>query len=131
MTARNGARLLPLLTSGPHGSRSHMTCHYRCGNACDKPVPNTSDNPEFADLVEKAIARRSVLKAGGVGAGALVLGGLSGTSPAAAAAGTPGAKRPATAAGVGSLDFTPVAPNVRDNVTVPQGFRYDVVVRWG
>src|SRR5512139_1036591 len=130
MTARNGARLLPLLTSGPHGSRSHMTCHYRCGNACDKPVPNTSDNPEFADLVEKAIARRSVLKAGGVGAGALVLGGLAGTSPAAAA-GTPGAKRPASAAGVGSLDFTPVAPNVRDNVTVPQGFRYDVVVRWG
>ena len=130
MKASNGARLLPLLTSGPHGSRSHMTCHYRCGNACDKPVPNTSDNPEFSTLVEKTIARRSVLKAGGVGAGALVVGGLTGGAPAAAATG-PVAGRAGSGGGVGSLAFTPVAPNVRDNVTVPRGFTYDVVVRWG
>ncbi|HSE69783.1 MAG TPA: PhoX family phosphatase [Nocardioidaceae bacterium] len=130
MKASNGARLLPLLTSGPHGSRSHMTCHYRCGNACDKPVPNTSDNPEFSTLVEKTIARRSVLKAGGVGAGALVVGGLTGSTPAAAGTG-PVAGRAGSGSGVGSLAFTPVAPNVRDNVTVPRGFTYDVVVRWG
>ncbi len=130
MKASNGARLLPLLTSGPHGSRSHMTCHYRCGNACDKPVPNTSDNPEFSTLVEKTIARRSVLKAGGVGAGALVVGGLTGGAPAAAGTG-PVAGRAGSGSGVGSLAFTPVAPNVRDNVTVPRGFTYDVVVRWG
>ena len=130
MKATQGRRLLPLLTSGPHGSRSHMTCHYRCGNACDKPVPNTSANPEFSTLAEKAIARRAVLKAGGAGAGALVIGSLAGTSPAAAAT-APGAKRTPAGAGLGSLAFTPVAPNVRDNVTVPQGFTYDVVVRWG
>lgn len=130
MKASNGARLLPLLTSGPHGSRSHMTCHYRCGNACDKPVPNTSDNPEFSTLVEKTIARRSVLKAGGVGAGALVVGGLTGGAPAAAGT-SPVAGRAGSGGGVGSLAFTPVAPNVRDNVTVPRGFTYDVVVRWG
>ena len=132
MTPRNGLRLLPLLNSGPHGSRSSMTCHYRCGNACDKPVPNTSDNPHFSSLVEGALARRSVLKAGGVGAGALVLGGLLNPSAAAAATPAPAARRAgAAAAGIGSADFTPVAPNVRDNVTVPRGYTYDVVVRWG
>ncbi len=132
MTPRNGLRLLPLLNSGPHGSRSSMTCHYRCGNACDKPVPNTSDNPHFSSLVEGALARRSVLKAGGVGAGALVLGGLLNPSAAAAATPAPAARRAgAAAAGIGSADFTPVAPNVRDNVTVPRGYTYDVLVRWG
>ena len=25
-------------------SRSHRTCVYKCGDACSKPVPNTSDN---------------------------------------------------------------------------------------
>ena len=131
MTPRNGLRLLPLLSSGPHGSRSSMTCHYRCGNACDKPVPNTSDNPHFSSLVEGALARRSVLKAGGVGAGALVLGGLLHPSAAAAAPSVPARRPGATAAGIGSADFAPVAPNVRDNVTVPRGYTYDVLVRWG
>ena len=37
-------RLLPLLGGTRHGSRDAMTCLYRCGNACDHPVPNTSDN---------------------------------------------------------------------------------------
>ena len=36
-------RLLPLL--GHTGGRDSMTCLYRCGNACDHPVPNASDNP--------------------------------------------------------------------------------------
>ena len=53
MTPRNGLPLLPLLNTGPHGSRSHMTCHYRCGNACDQPVPNQTDNRHMRDLVER------------------------------------------------------------------------------
>ena len=126
MTPRN---LLPLLNQGPHGSRSRMTCHYRCGNACDHPIPNTTDTPHVRDVVENGLARRSLLKAGGVGAGALVLGGLL-ESPAAAATGT--ASRTAVAAkDLGTVSFEPVAPNVRDNVTVPSGFGQDVVIRWG
>ncbi|HSK33381.1 MAG TPA: alkaline phosphatase PhoX, partial [Propionicimonas sp.] len=121
--------LLPLLTTaGPHGSRSHMTCEYRCGNACDKPIPNQTDHPEFHEVAARAIARRSVLKAAGTGAGALVVGGLTG-SPAAAAP-SASARRPA-GGGVGTADFTPVAPNVHDRVTVPQGYRSDVVIKWG
>ena len=134
MTLRNGLRFLPLLSSGPHGSRSHMTCHYRCGNACEQPIPNTSDNREMSDVVEGALARRSLLKAGGAGAGALVLGGLSGAPAAASprqAAGARTARGAQVAADLGVADFEPVAPNVRDAVTVPRGFRSDVLIRWG
>jgi secreted PhoX family phosphatase len=106
-----------------------MTCHYRCGNACDHPIPNTTDTPHVRDVVENGLARRSLLKAGGVGAGALVLGGLL-ESPAAAATGT--TSRTAVASkDLGTVSFEPVAPNVRDNVTVPTGFGQDVVIRWG
>ena len=42
-------RLLPLINqTGPHGSRSNLTCHYRCGNACDMPIPNKSDNEHMS-----------------------------------------------------------------------------------
>ena len=74
--------LLPL--AGPHGSRSWATCHYRCGNACDQPEPNTSGNEHVSSVISAAIHRRSLLAgADRGGAGALVVGGLAG--PAAAA----------------------------------------------
>ncbi len=120
---------LPLLSTGPHGSRSRMTCQYRCGNACDHPEPNTTDNEHISGLVERAVARRTVLKAGGTGAGALVLGGILNQGPAAAAPATLKSKPSGTPLGMAA--FAPVAPNVRDNVTVPRGFTHDVVVRWG
>ncbi|HEX4977783.1 MAG TPA: PhoX family phosphatase [Nocardioides sp.] len=128
-TPRRGATLLPLLSSGPHGSRSAMTCRYRCGNACDHPVPNTSDNPEMRDVVAHVLGRRALLKGGAVAAGALVAGPALGAPAPAAAAAAPG---PAGSAAGGTVGpFTPVAPNVRDAVTVPEGFRHHVVVAWG
>ncbi|WP_035701434.1 hypothetical protein, partial [Glycomyces tenuis] len=54
---------LPLLTPHP-GGRAAMTCEYRCGNACDHPVPNKSDNPYLNDLIAQAVSRRSLLRAG-------------------------------------------------------------------
>ena len=117
-----------LLPGSPHGSRSAMTCEYRCGNACDKPEPNSSANPRIRGLIEDIIARRTLLKAGLGAAGALVLGDLtalaSAASPTAAAART-GEIR------LGKVEFTPVAPNVRDAVTLPEAFTHDVVVKWG
>ncbi len=118
---------LPILsdTPGPrHGSRSRMTCHYRCGSACDKPLPNPTANPEFADIATRVIARRSVLGGAAVGAGALVVGGLAG--PVAAA---PAGRR--TSDALGRVRFDPVPPNVQDRVVVPDGFRSDVVISWG
>ena len=118
----DGRQLLPLTPTNRHGSRSHMTCLHRCGNACDQPVPNTSDNPDFRTIAEQALARRSLLKIG-AGAGALTLTGLTGQTPLAAAA----------VAGntAGTWRFRPVEPNDFDDVTVPSGFRADVVISWG
>ena len=115
--------LLPLLTSGPHGSRSNMTCHYRCGNACAHPAPNRTDNPTFRDIVETSLARRAVLRGGAVAAGMTIVG--RGAAAAAAESG------PQPMTDISGLRFPPVAPNVRDAVTVPAGFGHHVVVAWG
>ena len=123
---------LPLLTDGPHGSRSSATCHYRCADACFKPMPNTSDNTEFHEVAAHALQRRSVLKAAGVGLGALAVAGVN-AAPAAAVS-TPTGVAPAARRrnrGVATAAFTPVPPNTNDRVTVPQGYRSDVVVAWG
>jgi uncharacterized protein len=118
---------LPLIDdpSRRHGSRSRMTCHYRCGDACDQGVPNPTDNPTFTDIATRALARRSVLKTSAAGAGALVIGGLV-TEPVAAAPRPRGPRR-----GLGRVAFAPVAPNTADKVTVASGFRDDVLIRWG
>ncbi|MGC5017180.1 PhoX family protein [Micromonospora sp. DT47] len=134
-------RLLPLLGATRHGSRDAMTCLYRCGNACDHPVPNTSDNTYFGDLVESEVSRRGVVRAGAVGA--LVLGfgaaagALAGAAPASAAPGTPVVPevtdfgRPPPSVGSGALTFTPIPPNQLDTLVVPNGYGHAVVIRWG
>jgi secreted PhoX family phosphatase len=116
--------LLPLLGHG--GGRDAMTCLYRCGNACDHPVPNESANPYFGDVVNAAVSRRGLLGAGAA-AGALVLG-LPGKPAAATAAATdaPAAGRPASA-----LTFKPIPPNELDTLIVPNGYDHAVVIRWG
>ncbi len=128
------SRFLPLLSRGPHGSRSPMTCHFRCGDACFRPVPNQSDHPHIADVVGGALARRSVLRTGAAGTGALLLSGL--LDPATAATAGPGGHGPGRGPGhdtegISTANFTSVAPNRRDAVTVAEGFRHEVVVRWG
>ncbi|WKN49139.1 PhoX family phosphatase [Nocardioides sp. Arc9.136] len=130
--SREPRTLLPLLTSGPHGSRSHLTCQFRCGNACDQPVPNTSTNGHVRDEISKAVARRSVLQGAAVGTGAMVLAGLGSAPAAAVPATTPaGVARAAVGKDLGRTSFRPVAPNKRDAVVVPEGFRSDVVASWG
>uniref|UniRef100_UPI0027395DF9 PhoX family protein n=1 Tax=Symbioplanes lichenis TaxID=1629072 RepID=UPI0027395DF9 len=112
-------RLLPLL--GPGRGRDPMTCLYRCGNACDHPVPNQSGNDYLGDVVREGVTRRGVIAAGA--AGALVLG--VGVEDAAAAA-------PATATRpAGALTFKPIPPNTLDTFIVPNGYDSAVVIRWG
>ncbi|QLQ38919.1 PhoX family protein [Micromonospora robiginosa] len=133
-------RLLPLLGGTRHGSRDAMTCLYRCGNACDHPVPNRSDNPYFGDLVDAEVSRRGVVRAGAVGAlvlgfGGAAAGALAGAAPAAAAPATPAAPGPDPAAagrpGSGALTFTPIPPNKLDTLVVPNGYDHAVVIKWG
>ncbi|RAY13636.1 phosphatase [Actinomadura craniellae] len=108
-----------------------MTCQYRCGNACDHPVPNTSANSYFGDIIAEQISRRGMLRAGALGA--LVVGAGAALSAAPAAAHThPGGHGHWPGWGGGSrLRFTPVPPNKDDKVTVPPGYESSVVVRWG
>ncbi|CAA9312018.1 MAG: Putative phosphatase [uncultured Frankineae bacterium] len=125
-------RLLPLLTR--HGSRSHLTCHYRCGNACDAPVPNETDNPYFGDVASAVVSRRGLLKGAGAGA-LLVSAGTAGAAPALATVVPPPTRGPGGRGGAGQADsaltFTTVGPNVLDELVTAPGYAYDVVMRWG
>jgi uncharacterized protein len=129
MQSPSDRRRLPLFA--PHaGKRSAMTCAYRCGNACDHPVPNTSQNPYLGDFIAQAVSRRSLLRSGVV---ATVTVGAAGTLASPAAAGE--ADAPTASAwwhrGPRGLDFEPVAPNQDDAVTIPDGYEQHVVIAWG
>ena len=74
---------------------------------------------DFERLAARAVSRRGFLRATaacGATAFVLVAGGM--------------AAMPARAA-VAGLDFTPVAANGLDTVTVPEGYSWHVVARWG
>ncbi|MBR7743256.1 PhoX family phosphatase [Phycicoccus sp. BSK3Z-2] len=104
------------------GKRSAVTCELKCGNQCAHDVPNTSDNDSFRDVASRAFSRRRML--GGVGGGALAI--ALAPSMEASAKGRP--------AGTGKgLRFSPVAPVPADvdAVTVPKGWTWSPVVRWG
>ncbi|MGW3022296.1 PhoX family protein [Streptomyces sp. NPDC001221] len=126
--------LLPLIgtPSGSHpAGRSALTCRYRCGDACFHEVPNTSSNEYVGDVIAGALSRRAALRAAAVVtvATATATAAVSAAAPEARAA-TPTASPARTHAARG-LRFTPVAPNTDDTVTVPDGYRQNVVIRWG
>jgi uncharacterized protein len=128
-------RLLPLIGQAGHRGRSSMTCMYRCGNACDHPVPNESGNEYFGDLVSGEVSRRGVMRAGAIGAVVL---GLSG---AAAATATPAMAAPVPQTlpttwkpgngTKGKLGFKATPPNTLDSFVVPNGYDHAVVIKWG
>jgi len=126
--------LLPLNLLVSHdgrSSRQHVTCRYKCGDACSQPAPNTSDNEYFGDLVRQAMSRRSVLRAAGVAV--LAVGG--GSALAACSSGTKTAGTESSVAAVApaspGMDFTAVAPNKEDAVIIPDGYKQSVVISWG
>lgn len=99
-------------------SRQAVTCKYRCGDACNHSVSNTSSGEYFRDVVAGAISRRQLLR------GLVVV-----TAGGAAVAGC--ARLENTAAGQPGMNFTAVAPNVDDVVVIPDGYQQQVVIRWG
>lgn len=118
-------------------SRSSLTCTYKCGNACFGECGNQTDNEYFGD-----ITRRSALKAGGLSV--LAVGGAAAFATPAAAQGSsslfssrPGmsslrapGKNPHDTTPAG-LQFKAVEPNTRDTVTVPAGYKTNVLIAWG
>ena len=119
-----------LVTHNGRSSRQHVTCRYKCGDACSKPVPNTSDKEYFGDIV-KAVSRRRALQAGGiavlaVGAGsALAACGTNEQPPATPTSSAAPAEPPP------GMNFTAVAPNSEDVVVVADGYEQAVVISWG
>lgn len=130
MTTAPTRPTLPLTPVNRHGSRSRMTCLFRCGNACDHPEPNPTDHGHIQEEITRALQRRSVLKGAAIGSGALVVGSAVAASTGGLAA---AAVEPArTVAGdLARTGFSPVRPNKRDSVTVADGFTHSVVMRWG
>ncbi|MGO1410926.1 MAG: PhoX family protein [Microbacterium sp.] len=128
--ARGRRPLLNLLMSGrTHGKRSPVTCMYKCDNACFHPAPNTSDNSYFRDVAGVALSRRAVL-AGGAAAAAFVIAGPLTTGSSAQAATTAASAGKGHGAAFGFIPIEPVAADV-DAVTVPDGFVWTPIIRWG
>ncbi len=124
---------LNLFTNKFTSSRTSMTCTYKCGNACFGECGNKSDNAYFGDLM----SRRSALKAGGLTV--LSVGGAAALASPAAAQSSWGS----SSSSLGSsnddvkivsaqgMQFTPVEPNTRDEVVVPEGYEQSVLIAWG
>ena len=109
----------PLPMAGlTHGKRSPVTCHLRCGDACSIAAPNTTDTSYFRDVVTQALSRRSVLGAGATAAG------LAAAGYALPAAAAPKVKK---------LKFSTIAPQppTSDALTVPEGWKWQPIIRWG
>jgi secreted PhoX family phosphatase len=111
-------RRLPLLATFRSGS--HPTCDWKCGSACSRPAPNRSRTEPFQDVVARVVSRRTFLR--GSAAAVVVLGAAACTTEGGA---SPGG-RP-----VEPLAFTPIQPSMADDVVVPEGYNYQVLVRWG
>ncbi|MFV0458073.1 MAG: PhoX family protein [Actinomycetales bacterium] len=114
------------MTGLTHSTRSAVTCHLRCGDACSQPAPNTSANPTFAEVAGSSLSRRTIL--GGALALTLVPALDQGSADAATLAG-----RRSSGRGMHRLRFTPIAPvpATVDNVTVPTGYTWKPIIRWG
>ena len=125
-----GRRALPM-AGHTHANRSAVTCHLRCGDACFREVPNTTETSYFRDVAASALSRRTVLGAAAVGAATVAFapqtGGRAVAAPLTTARGRGAASR---ATGLAFDAIGPVATTV-DDVTVPSGFRWDPIIRWG
>ena len=62
-----------LVPTGPHGTRSAMTCHYRCGFACARRESNTSGSEHIGDVLTHALSRRATPDGRAAAVAAMVL----------------------------------------------------------
>ena len=120
MTETTKRAFLPMLGHA-RGKRSPLTCQLKCGNACAGAECNTSPNGYFRDIASAALSRRSAL---GLGAAAAVTISVVGATPEAAQA---------HGRGRSGLSFAPIAPvpNTVDDMTVPEGYDWSPIIRWG
>ena len=86
----------------------------------------TAPEPEnsIGNIIERHLKRRSLLKGAAAAAPLFVIGG-SGEQADAREADSFGRNR------VDGLGFTPIEGDTTDSITVPDGYKADVVLRWG
>ncbi len=132
MTDVSARRDLPML-GHTKGKRSAVTCHLKCDDACSKPIPNPTDNPTFREVASSALSRRTMLRGAGVGALTLLVGAQVGALPAAADEVADQAPALLTGPSRGPLPFAPIdpVPATIDEFTVPPGYDWRPVIRWG
>lgn len=122
---------LPLIAHA-RGKRSPITCELKCANACLGPECNTSSNDDFRSIASAVFSRRALFGLGAAAAVAIAVGADRSapvSAPAAAGAGSVALGRPGTA----GLSFTAIAPVSADvdALTVPEGFTWEPLIRWG
>ena len=126
------ARLINLLS---HGSDEHafestcrFTCRFNCGSLVSRVEKGAGDT--FADILQRRLTRRSMLKAGlVVSAAAALAPSLGGTGTAEASTATAPAEAPAAQANV--LNFQAIQPDTTDQVRVAEGYQSQVLLQWG
>ena len=120
----------PLPMAGlTHGNRSPVTCHLRCGDACSMAAPNSTQTSYFRDVATQALRRRTVVGAG-IAATAL---GFVPASPVAAGRREVGGGHGGGWGHRDPLPFTAITPMpvTVDDVSVPAGYGWDTIIRWG
>jgi secreted PhoX family phosphatase len=131
-TAGRKFSLLPML-GHTKGKRSAVTCALKCDNACAGDVCNTSSNSYFRDIASATMSRRAALGFGAAGALAVVLGNAVTSAGTAVADGGSTLSKAAKTGLDSKLKFSPIdsIPANVDDVTVPEGFTWQPVIRWG
>lgn len=137
---------LPLLMKDKaRGKRSAVTCALKCASQCAFGPCNHSDNPTFRDIASSALSRRTVL-GGSTAALAIALGGTQGALADPGKGNGHGkghghgkgcghghGKSGALAPNGTKLRFEAIPPveHSVDEFTVPEGFTWEPVIRWG
>ncbi len=101
-------------------------------------MSNLSDNPHISTILERRLARRSVI-AGGLGAAIAGVFGATGVPSLAAAAGPADKTKPLPPQAQGkpsfslnpSLNFDAIPPTRSDTATVPYGYKVQAFIPWG
>jgi secreted PhoX family phosphatase len=129
-TTNRKFNLLPML-GHTKGKRSAVTCALKCDNACAGDVCNTSSNSYFRDIASATMSRRAALGFGAAGALAVVLGSAVTSAEPASAAGLSKAAKEGFAKS--KMQFAPIGSIAADvdAVTVPKGFTWQPIIRWG
>lgn len=132
MTMTDGGRRFLPMSDHVRGKRSAVTCQFKCANACLGPECNSSHNEHFRDIAEHAISRRAMLGLS-VAAAVAVAVGMPRTSVPVSEARAAGAGSSFGVGRRGSLPFEAIAPVPRtvDELTVPAGYGWTPLIRWG